>query len=249
MVVTRRGRVVIIGRGEARCDTLTAFNHERVVRTNFARCPVCGASARCGHEATSRFDDSGGPGRGAPRRRTRPAELAVPERRRDRRPARKERRRLDSEIRPPRGFARARISITRRWRCTPAARAARDSQPRPARGWRRSSTDWTGLISAQQLFARGSRLAELTRRMTAGRHTASRLARAPPRAFDALIARRVAARARASSAGVQLGELGAGMGRRLSTLRGLDGGLAMVVRDDCAISAADAAKDKRGEKQ
>ncbi len=236
MVVRAGVDVVIVGRGGGAVTDLTAFNHERVVRT-IARCPVPVISA-VGHEVDLSLADLAADARASTP--TAAAELAVPDGAALVDQLRKERRRLDREIRHR--VDRARQDLDHQ---TMALHA------RGERVLAQASAELaalahrlTGLHPRKQLFARGSRLAELTRRLTAV-HPASRLARARHE-LDALIARRDAAiRKILERRRAQLGELGAGMAA-LSPLAVLDRGFAMVARDDGTI-VRDAAVIRRGE--
>jgi exodeoxyribonuclease VII large subunit len=220
MVVRAGVDVVIVGRGGGAATDLTAFNYERVVRT-IARCPVPVISA-VGHEVDLSLADLAADARASTP--TAAAELAVPDGAALVEQLRKERRRLDREIRHR--VDRARQDLDHQ------------TMALHARGERALATTraelgvlahrLTGLHPRQRIFARGAQLAELARRLTVV-HPASRLARARHE-LDALITRRDGAMRRSLEARRgQLGELGAGMAA-LSPLAVLDRGYAMVSR-------------------
>src|SRR5204862_86588 len=94
MVVRAGVDVVIVGRGGGAVTDLTAFNHERVVRT-IARCPVPVISA-VGHEIDLSLSDLAADARASTP--TAAAELAVPDGSAIAEWLAKERRRLDREI-------------------------------------------------------------------------------------------------------------------------------------------------------
>jgi exodeoxyribonuclease VII large subunit len=236
MVVRAGVDVVIVGRGGGAATDLTAFNHERVVRT-IARCPVPVISA-VGHEVDLSLADLAADARASTP--TAAAELAVPDGAALFEQLRKERRRLDREI--GHRMDRAREDLDRR---TIALHARGERILAAARaGLHTLAHRLTGLHPRRRIFARGSLLAELTRRLTAV-HPAARIARARAE-LAALVARRDAAMRRTlEGRRAQLGAIGAGMAA-LSPLAVLDRGFAMVQRGDGAI-VRDAAQVGRGE--
>lgn len=236
MVVRAGVDVVIVGRGGGAATDLTAFNHERVVRT-IARCPVPVISA-VGHEVDLSLADLAADARASTP--TAAAELAVPDGAALADQLRKERRRLDREIRHR--MERSRQDLDHQ---TMALHARGERTLTTARAELHALAHrLTGLHPRKQLFARSSRLAELVRRLTAV-HPVSRLIRARHE-LDAVIARRDAAMRRSlETRRAQLGELGAGMAA-LSPLAVLDRGYAMVAGRDGAI-VRDAAQVSRGE--
>ena len=236
MVVRAGVDVVIVGRGGGAATDLTAFNYERVVRT-IARCPVPVISA-VGHEVDLSLADLAADARASTP--TAAAELAVPDGAALAEVLRKERRRLDREIRHR--VDRARQDLDHQ---TMALHARGERALAATRAQLHTLAHrLTELHPRAQLFARGSRLAELARRLTAV-HPASRLARARHE-LDALVARRDAAIRRSlADRRAQLGQLGAGMAA-LSPLAVLDRGFAMVARPDGTI-VRDAARTRPGD--
>jgi exodeoxyribonuclease VII large subunit len=224
MVVRAGVDVVIVGRGGGAATDLTAFNHERVVRT-IARCPVPVISA-VGHEVDLSLADLAADARASTP--TAAAELAVPDGAALADQLRKELRRLDREIRHR--VDRARQDLDHQ---TMAMHARGERALAAARAELHALAHrLTELHPRRRIFLRGAQLAELIRRLT-GVHPAARLARARHE-LDALVARRDGAIRRSLEARRgQLGQLGAGMAA-LSPLAVLDRGFAMVVRGDGA---------------
>jgi exodeoxyribonuclease VII large subunit len=236
MVVRAGVDVVIVGRGGGAATDLTAFNHERVVRT-IARCPVPVISA-VGHEVDLSLADLAADARASTP--TAAAELAVPDGAALADRLGKERRRLDREIRHR--LDRAHQDLDRR---TMALHARGERVLAASRVELHAlSHRLTELHPRRRIFARGSQLAELARRLIAV-HPAPRIARARHE-LDALVARRDAAmRRHLELRRGQLSQLGAGMAA-LSPLAVLDRGYAVVQRSDGAI-VRDAAQVSRGE--
>jgi exodeoxyribonuclease VII large subunit len=237
MVVRAGVDVVIVGRGGGAATDLTAFNHERVVRT-IARCPVPVISA-VGHEVDLSLADLAADARASTP--TAAAELCVPDGAALVDQLRKERRRLDREMRHR--MDRARQDLDHQ---TMALHARGERALAATRAELHTLAHrLTGLHPRRRIFLRGAELAELMRRLTAV-HPASRIARARHE-LDALIARRDGAMRRGLAArrGL-LGELGAGMAA-LSPLAVLDRGFAMVVGEAGAI-VRDAAQVNRGDR-
>jgi exodeoxyribonuclease VII large subunit len=236
MLVRAGVDLVIVGRGGGAATDLSAFNHERVVRT-IARCPVPVISA-VGHEVDLSLADLAADARASTP--TAAAELAVPDGAALVDQLRKERRRLDRELRHR--LDRAHQDLDRR---TVALHSRSERVLAAARGDLAALAHrLTGLHPRRQIFARGAQLGELVRRLTAV-HPGARLARGGHE-LAALVARRDAAIRRAlEGRRARLGQLGAGMAA-LSPLAVLDRGFAMVQRADGAI-VRDAAQVARGE--
>jgi exodeoxyribonuclease VII large subunit len=228
MVVRAGVDVVIIGRGGGAATDLTAFNHERVVRT-IARCPVPVISA-VGHESDLSLADLAADARASTP--TAAAELCVPDGAALAAELRKEHRRLDREIRhrvdrAHQDLDRHTLALYARGDRTLAATRAALAE---------LAHRLTGLHPRQRIFARGTALAELARRLAAV-HPAARLARGRHE-LDQLIARRDAAMRRGLEARrARLGQLGAQLAA-LSPLAVLDRGYAMVARSGVLVRGA-----------
>ena len=228
MVVRAGVDVVIIGRGGGAATDLTAFNHERVVRT-IARCPVPVISA-VGHETDLSLSDLAADARASTP--TAAAELAVPDGLVLEDLLKKESRRLDREMRHR--LDRARQDIDRM------------TMALHARGERSLGATRSQLHALQQrlasmhprarLLANRTALANLERRLGAASPLA-RIARLR-RELDALDGRRdVAMQRRIHHRRSALGELGAQMAA-LSPLAVLDRGYAMVSKGDVIVRHA-----------
>jgi exodeoxyribonuclease VII large subunit len=235
MVVRAGVDVVIVGRGGGAATDLTAFNHERVVRT-IARCPVPVISA-VGHEIDLSLADLAADARASTP--TAAAELAVPDGAAIAEQIEKQRRRLDRELRHR--LDRARQDLDHQ---TMALHARGERALASTRAQLHAlSHRLTGLHPRTRILTRGAELAELTRRL-AGVHPASRLARARHE-LDTLSARCDAAIRRSLEARrARLGQVGAQIAA-LSPLAVLDRGFAMVqrgadlVRDAAQVAPGD----------
>ncbi|MDX2089407.1 MAG: exodeoxyribonuclease VII large subunit [Kofleriaceae bacterium] len=225
MVVRAGVDLVIVGRGGGAVTDLTAFNHERVVRT-ISRCPVPVISA-VGHETDLSLADLAADARASTP--TAAAELAVPDSAMLVDVLRKERRRLDREM--THRLDRARQDLDR------ASMALHARGERAVASTRRQLQELqqrlAGLHPKARILARGAELHELQRRLLAA-HPGPRLARAQ-HAYAQLVARqdqamqRVLERARG-----ELGRIGAQL-HALSPLAVLDRGYAMVARSSGEI--------------
>jgi len=157
MVVRAGVDIVIVGRGGGAATDLTAFNHERVVRT-IARCPVPVISA-VGHETDLSLADLAADARASTP--TAAAELAVPDGAALGDRIAKERRRLDRELRHT--LDRARQDLDR------AAAALHARGERALAGTRGQLLQLERRLAALhprvRILARGAALGELERRL------------------------------------------------------------------------------------
>jgi len=221
MVVRAGVDVVIVGRGGGAVTDLTAFNHERVVRT-ISRCPVPVISA-VGHEVDLSLADLAADARASTP--TAAAELCVPDGAALGELLRKERSRLDRELHHV--LSRARQDLDRQAMALHArgerviARSRRELQALLHR--------LTALHPRAQILAHKAGLGELERRLLA-EHPGRRIVRGAHE-IETLIARRDAAMREAlEERRSELGRLGAQMAA-LSPLAVLDRGYAMVQKD------------------
>ena len=228
MVVKAGVDVVIVGRGGGAATDLTAFNHERVVRT-IARCPVPVISA-VGHEIDLSLSDLAADARASTP--TAAAELAVPDGLALDELLSKERRRLDRELHHR--LDRARQDIDR------ATMALHARGERALAATRRQLLDLQHQLERlhprAQIARNRAALGELESRL-AGVQLALRVARAR-REHDALVVRRDAAMQRLlEGRRSELARLGAQMAA-LSPLAVLDRGYATVHKGDAIVRDA-----------
>lgn len=236
MVVRAGVDVVIVGRGGGAASDLTAFNHERVVRT-IARCPVPVISA-VGHETDLSLADLAADARASTP--TAAAELAVPDGIALEDLLNKERRRLDREMHHR--LDRSRQDLDR---ATMALHARGERSLAATRGQlQRLQERLAGLHPRARLLANKNALANLERRL-ASTNPGSRIVRAR-RDLDALVARRdVVMQRLLQDRRASLGRLGAQMAA-LSPLAVLERGFAMVSKD--RVIVRDAAQVTKGER-
>lgn len=235
MVVRAGVDVVIVGRGGGAVTDLTAFNHERVVRT-IARCPVPVISA-VGHEIDLSLADLAADARASTP--TAAAELAVADGAAIAEQLRKERRRLDRELRHL--LERANQDFDRS--CT-ALHVCRERAVTRARNELHVLAHRLAHLHPRAQIARSAvALGELARRLTAA-HPGRQLAEAS-RDCEAL-ARRCDTAMRSVLEGRRsaLAQL-AGQMAAMSPLAVLDRGYAMVSHDGAIVR--DAAQVKSGD--
>jgi exodeoxyribonuclease VII large subunit len=235
MVVRAGVDVLIVGRGGGAVTDLTAFNHERVVRT-ISRCPVPVISA-VGHEVDLSLADLAADARASTP--TAAAELAVADGNAIADVLVKERRRLDREMRHR--LERARQDLDR------ATFSMHGRGERALSSTRRQLHDLQHRLASlhprARILARGAELSELIARFVAA-HPGARIARGH-RDHEVLVARAHRAMQRILDARrATLGRIGAQMAA-LSPLAVLDRGYAMVQRGDEIVR--DAAQTRAGD--
>jgi exodeoxyribonuclease VII large subunit len=235
MVVRAGVDLVIVGRGGGSATDLTAFNHERVVRT-ISRCPVPVITA-IGHEVDLSLADLAADARASTP--TAAAELAVPDRSVLVDVLVKERKRLDREIHH--ALDRARQDIDR---ATMALHARGERALASTRSQLHALHVRLGALHPRARILRDrAALGELETRLAAV-HPGPRIARAR-HGLEALAGRANTAIAKSlAHRGAELGRL-AGQMAALSPLAVLDRGYAMVeagdaiVRDAAQVTAGD----------
>ena len=228
MVVRAGVDVVIVGRGGGAASDLSAFNHERVVRT-IARCPVPVISA-VGHETDLSLSDLAADARASTP--TAAAELAVPDGLALEDLLRKERRRLDREMHHK--LDRARQDIDR---VTMALHARGERSLAITRNLLvQLERKLEGLHPRARLLGHRTALAQLEKRLAAVQ-PGTRIARAR-RELEALVGRRDVVMTRLLQARrAELGRVGAQI-NALSPLAVLDRGYAMVSKDGAIVRDA-----------
>ena len=228
MVVRAGVDVLIIGRGGGAVTDLSAFNHERVVRT-IARCPVPVISA-VGHEVDLSLADLAADARASTP--TAAAELCVADGHAIGEQLVKERRRIDREL--GHVLARAHQDLDR---CSMALHARGERVvARKKHELHALAHQLQGLHPRAQIMAHRAQLAELERRLGA-LLPSPRIARAH-QLLDQLVSRRDAAMLALLERRRQaLGRLGAQM-VALSPLAVLDRGYAMVAKQGAIVRDA-----------
>jgi exodeoxyribonuclease VII large subunit len=228
MVVRAGVDVLIIGRGGGAVTDLSAFNHERVVRT-ISRCPVPVISA-VGHEVDLSLADLAADARASTP--TAAAEMCVPDGHALAELLVKERRRIDREL--GHVLARAHQDLDR---CTMTLHARGERVvARKKQDLHALAHQLAGLHPRAQILAHRAQLGELERRLGALLPTA-RIARAH-QLLDQLGSRRDAAMLALLERRRQaLGRLGAQM-VALSPLAVLDRGYAMVAKQGAIVRDA-----------
>ena len=230
MVVRAGVDVLIIGRGGGAATDLSAFNHERVVRT-ISRCPVPVISA-VGHETDLSLSDLAADARASTP--TAAAELAVADGAAISDVLTKERRRLEREIhhlldRARQDLDRATIALHNRGERTLSSTRSQLHQLQQR---------LAALHPRARLQARHGQLAELERRLLAT-HPGPRIARGR-QDHAKLVARGEAAiRRTLDRRRAELGRLAAQL-HALSPLAVLERGYAMVSKGDAIVRAASA---------
>ena len=229
MVVRAGIDVLIIGRGGGAVTDLSAFNHERVVRT-IARCPVPVVSA-VGHEIDLSLADLAADARASTP--TAAAELCVPDGQEIFDAISKLRARLDREL--GHMLRRAHQDLDR---CTVALHARGERViARKKHELNAVAHQLASLHPRAQIVAHRAQLGELERRLAA-LQPGPRISRAHQE-LGALVARRdTAITAQLERRRRELGRLGAQMAA-LSPLAVLDRGYAMVARDGAIIRDVD----------
>ncbi len=242
MVVRAGVDVVIVGRGGGAATDLSAFDHERVVRT-ISRCPVP-VIAAIGHEVDLSLADLAADARASTP--TAAAELAVPDGSAIGDILVKERRRLDREIRHR--LDRGAQDLDH----TTLALHTRSERKIASRGaaLHRLQHQLAALHPRARITAKGVALAELERRLAAS-HPVTRITQAQ-RTLDGLLSRCNAALQRSlANRRSDLARAGAQM-TALSPLAVLDRGYAVVrkgdviVRDASGVTAGDRVQIRLG---
>jgi exodeoxyribonuclease VII large subunit len=228
MVVKAGVDVVIVGRGGGAATDLTAFNHERVVRT-IARCPVPVITA-IGHEVDLSLADLAADARASTP--TAAAELAVPDRKVLVEVLVKERKRLDREMHH--ALDRARQDLDR---ATMALHARGERSLTATRAQLHALQHrLAGLHPRARILRDRAALGELETRL-ASAHPGPRIAKAR-HGLEALAKRADTAIAKSLARWrAELGQLGGQMAA-LSPLAVLDRGYAMVKQGDAVVRDA-----------